>query len=139
MAKEKNFPTAKRPPLFLFNCIIKGFDYSRSGNPTRVNFETAVASLEKGKHGVAFSSGSSVTATVLSMVGAGSHVLSVNDVYGGTYRYFTKVAPVNGSETSFVDLKEAASIKEALKPNTKVKRIIKGLIICDLQKHEVMT
>ncbi|KAI7849290.1 Cys/Met metabolism PLP-dependent enzyme-domain-containing protein [Circinella umbellata] len=100
--------------------VHKGFDYSRSGNPTRVNFETAVASLEKGKHGVAFSSGSSVTATVLSMVGAGSHVLSVNDVYGGTYRYFTKVAPVNGIETSFVDLKEAASIKEALKPNTKL-------------------
>ncbi|KAI8145022.1 Cys/Met metabolism PLP-dependent enzyme-domain-containing protein [Fennellomyces sp. T-0311] len=100
--------------------VHNGFDYSRSGNPSRVNFETAVASLEKGKYGVAFSSGSAVTATILSMAGAGSHVLSVNDVYGGTYRYFTKVAPVNGIEATFVDLKNADAIKAALKPNTKL-------------------
>ena len=131
MSKEKFFPRLNVP--FFFYVLLKGFDYSRSGNPTRVNFETAVASLEKGKHGVAFSSGSSVTATILSMVGSGSHVLSVNDVYGGTYRYFTKVAPVNGIETSFVDLKEAASIKEALKPNTKVRGGLRGCL-CIIRK-----
>lgn len=98
----------------------QGFDYSRSGNPTRNNFEDAVALLEGGKHGLAFSSGSATTATIINSLQAGSHVISVNDVYGGTYRYFTKVAVGNGVDTTFVDLANAADIEPHFKPNTKV-------------------
>jgi len=71
--------------------------------------------------GIAFSSGSAVTAAVVTMLDAGSHVISVNDVYGGTYRYFTKVASTNGIQTTFVDLLNPENIRTAFKPNTKVK------------------
>ncbi|TPX33248.1 hypothetical protein SmJEL517_g03840 [Synchytrium microbalum] len=103
--------------------VHKGFEYSRSGNPTRRAFETAVAALENGKYGkfsLAFASGSVTTATVAHLASAGSHVVSVNDVYGGTYRYFTKVAAGNGVECSFVDLEHAENIRSAFKPNTKL-------------------
>lgn len=83
----------------------KGYEYSRSGNPNRDSFERALAALEGGTRGLAFSSGSAVTATILNSMPAGSHVVSVNDVYGGTYRYFTKVATVSqGINTSFVEM-----------------------------------
>ncbi|SPC61166.1 related to CYS3 - cystathionine gamma-lyase [Ustilago sp. UG-2017b] len=83
----------------------KGYEYSRSGNPNRDSFERAVAALEGGSRGLAFSSGSAVTATILNSMPSGSHVVSVNDVYGGTYRYFTKVATVSqGIQTSFVEM-----------------------------------
>ncbi|KAF7732477.1 hypothetical protein EC973_003222 [Apophysomyces ossiformis] len=97
-----------------------GYEYSRSGNPTRHNFETAVAALEGGKYGLAFASGSSVTATILATLHSGSHLISVNDVYGGTYRYFTKVAIHNGVEATFVNLSDAANIKPHFRPNTKL-------------------
>ncbi|TPX72937.1 hypothetical protein SpCBS45565_g00251 [Spizellomyces sp. 'palustris'] len=100
--------------------VHKGYDYSRSGNPTRAAFETAVAALEKGKHALAFSSGSVTTATVLNLVGSGNHVISVNDTYGGTFRYFTKVASHNGVEVDFVDLYDPSVLKQSLRPNTKV-------------------
>ncbi|KND01786.1 cystathionine gamma-lyase CYS3 [Spizellomyces punctatus DAOM BR117] len=100
--------------------VHKGYDYSRSGNPTRAAFETAVAALEKGKHALAFSSGSVTTATVLNLVGSGNHVISVNDTYGGTFRYFTKVASHNGIEVDFVDLYDPSVLKQSLRPNTKV-------------------
>lgn len=108
--------------LFPYLCpSFQGFDYSRSGNPTRNNFEDAVALLEGGKHGLAFSSGSATTATIINGLQAGSHVISVNDVYGGTYRYFTKVAVGNGVDTTFVDLANAQDIEPHFKPNTKVR------------------
>ncbi|KAI8381113.1 Cys/Met metabolism PLP-dependent enzyme-domain-containing protein [Radiomyces spectabilis] len=97
-----------------------GYEYSRSGNPTRENFETAVAALEGGKYGVAFASGSSVTATIINTLHSGGHLISVNDVYGGTYRYFTKVAVHNGVDATFVNLSNAANIKDKFKPNTKL-------------------
>ncbi|KAG2176901.1 hypothetical protein INT43_007555 [Umbelopsis isabellina] len=100
--------------------VHKGFDYSRSGNPTRNNFEDAVALLEGAKHGLAFSSGSATTATIINSLKAGSHIISVNDVYGGTYRYFTKVASGNGVEATFVDLSNADNIKPHFKENTKL-------------------
>ncbi|KAI9101307.1 Cys/Met metabolism PLP-dependent enzyme-domain-containing protein [Phlyctochytrium arcticum] len=100
--------------------VHKGYDYSRSGNPTRNAFEVAVAALEGGKHGIAFSSGSVTTATVLNLVGHGGHVVSVNDTYGGTFRYFTKVAAHNGVKVDFVDLFDPNTLKSALKPNTKL-------------------
>ncbi|KAJ3091182.1 hypothetical protein HK102_001419 [Quaeritorhiza haematococci] len=98
----------------------KGYEYSRSGNPTRKAFETAVATLEKGKHGLAFASGSVVTSTIMHMLSAGSHVVSVNDVYGGTFRYFTKVAPECGIEVTFVDLYDPNNLKTVLRENTKL-------------------
>ncbi|ORX46035.1 hypothetical protein DM01DRAFT_1339676 [Hesseltinella vesiculosa] len=100
--------------------VHSGYDYSRSGNPTRHNFETAVAALEGGKYGLAFASGSSVTATILNSLHTGSHLISVNDVYGGTYRYFTRVAVNNGVEATFVDLDNADNIKPHFRENTKL-------------------
>lgn len=80
---------------------IGAYEYSRSQNPNRFNLETALASLENGKYGLAFSSGSAVTATILQSFPVGSHAVSIGDVYGGTYRYFTKVASTHGVETTF--------------------------------------
>ncbi|KAG9294212.1 hypothetical protein G9A89_021571 [Geosiphon pyriformis] len=100
--------------------VHKGFEYSRSGNPTRQAFEEAVAALEKGKYALAFSSGSAVTATIVAALGSGGHIISVNDVYGGTFRYFTKVATNQGIETTFVDLLNPYNIESAFKHNTKI-------------------
>ncbi|KAI9337059.1 Cys/Met metabolism PLP-dependent enzyme-domain-containing protein [Zopfochytrium polystomum] len=100
--------------------VHKGFDYSRSGNPTRAAFETAVASLEKGKYALAFASGSVTTATVAQLIPSGSHLVSVNDVYGGTFRYFTKVASNNGVDVSFVDMSDPNNVEKAIRPNTRM-------------------
>ncbi|KCV71367.1 cystathionine gamma-lyase [Fonticula alba] len=96
------------------------YDYSRSGNPTRIAFEQAVASLEGAKHGLAFSSGSAAIATIVNMFSPGDHLISVNDVYGGTNRYFTRVAKPHGIETTFVDITEASALPASVRPNTKV-------------------
>lgn len=77
------------------------YEYSRSANPNRFNFETAVAALEHAKYALAFSSGSATTATILQSLAAGSHVISVSDVYGGTHRYFTQVAKAHGVKVTF--------------------------------------
>lgn len=77
------------------------FEYSRSANPNRHNFETAVAALEHARYALAFSSGSATTATILQSLAAGSHVISVSDVYGGTHRYFTQVAKAHGVKVTF--------------------------------------
>lgn len=105
--------------------LLQGYDYSRSGNPNRDSFERALASLEGGAHGLAFSSGSATTATILSALSPDSHIVSVNDVYGGTYRYFTKVANVaQHVKTSFVDLDGEGveeRVRSALRENTRVR------------------
>ncbi|KAK9467323.1 Cys/Met metabolism PLP-dependent enzyme-domain-containing protein [Lipomyces arxii] len=77
------------------------YEYSRSSNPNRDDFEHAVAALEGGKYGLAFSSGSAATATILQSLKPGSHIIAGADVYGGTHRYFTKVAQSHGLQTSF--------------------------------------
>ncbi|KAK3191647.1 cystathionine gamma-lyase cys3 [Lecanicillium sp. MT-2017a] len=77
------------------------FEYSRSANPNRTNFETAVAALEHARHALAYSSGSAATANILQSLAAGSHVISVSDVYGGTHRYFTQVAKAHGVKVTF--------------------------------------
>ncbi|RIA95270.1 cystathionine gamma-lyase [Glomus cerebriforme] len=100
--------------------IHKGYEYSRSDNPNRSAFETAIASLEKGKYALAFSSGSAVTATIITSIGTNGHIISVDDVYGGTNRYFNKVAETQGIETTFVDLHDPQDIKDAFKLNTKI-------------------
>ncbi len=80
---------------------VGAYEYSRSSNPNRDNFETAVAALEHARHALAFSSGSATTATILQSLAAGSHVISVSDVYGGTHRYFTQVAKAHGVRVTF--------------------------------------
>lgn len=106
------------------DCNTQGFEYSRSGNPNRNALEETLASIETGgAFGIAFASGSSTTATVLQSLGPDSHIISVNDVYGGTFRYMTKVAKINqGLDTTFLDLENAddETILAAIRPNTKV-------------------
>ncbi|KAL6403012.1 Cystathionine gamma-lyase [Ilyonectria robusta] len=77
------------------------YEYSRSANPNRTNFEAAVAALEHAKYALAFSSGSATTANILQSLASGSHVISVSDVYGGTHRYFTQVAKAHGVKVTF--------------------------------------
>ncbi|KAJ9069200.1 cystathionine gamma-lyase cys3 [Entomophthora muscae] len=100
--------------------VHQGYEYSRSGNPNRDHFENAVAALEKGDFGLAFSSGSATTASIVNTLPSGSHIVSVNDVYGGTYRYFTKVATTKGITVDFVDLKDPKNLESVIKPNTKL-------------------
>ncbi|KAK7677128.1 cystathionine gamma-lyase cys3 [Cerrena zonata] len=78
------------------------YEYSRSANPNRDNFETAIAALEKAKHAIAISSGSATTALIIQSLPINSHIISGADVYGGTHRYFTKVAPSHGIQSQFV-------------------------------------
>ncbi|KAI4202375.1 MAG: hypothetical protein LQ350_002593 [Teloschistes chrysophthalmus] len=80
---------------------VGAYEYVRSSNPNRENFETAIAALEHARYALAFSSGSATTATILQSLAAGSHVVSVSDVYGGTHRYFTQVASAHGVQVSF--------------------------------------
>jgi len=100
--------------------VHKGYEYSRSNNPNRSAFEESIASLEKGKYALAFSSGSAVTATIVTSIGTNGHIISVDDVYGGTNRYFTKVAGTQGIEVTFVNLHDPKNIEDALKHNTKI-------------------
>ncbi|ELT89000.1 hypothetical protein CAPTEDRAFT_149854 [Capitella teleta] len=97
-----------------------GYEYSRSGNPTRDVLEKCIAALENGKHCMVFSSGLGATTAITHMLKAGDHIVAMNDLYGGTNRYFRKVASKFGLETSFVDLTNPANLKPAMKPNTKM-------------------
>ncbi|KAK2793793.1 cystathionine gamma-lyase cys3 [Onygenales sp. PD_12] len=92
------------------------YEYTRSANPNRDNFEQAVAALENAKYALAFSSGSATTAIILQSLAAGSHVISVSDVYGGTHRYFTKVAAAHGVHVTFSPSIEI-DIAELIRPN----------------------
>ncbi|KAJ3359527.1 hypothetical protein GGF31_004019, partial [Allomyces arbusculus] len=101
--------------------LAPGFVYSRDGNPTRNGFEAAVAALEGGAHGVAFASGSAAIAMVVMTLPKGSHILSVSDVYGGTFETLTRIAPTMGYSASFVDLAaDPAKITAAMTPATKL-------------------
>ncbi|KAL3300973.1 Cystathionine gamma-lyase [Colletotrichum asianum] len=95
------------------------YEYSRSSNPNRDNFEQAVAALEHAKYALAFSSGSATTAVVLQSLAAGSHVISVSDVYGGTHRYFTQVAKAHGVKVTFTPEIEV-DISAHITPQTKL-------------------
>lgn len=85
----------------------------------RDNFEEAVAALEHARYALAFASGSATTATVLQSLAAGSHVVSVSDVYGGTHRYFTKVAAAHGVNVTFTPTLEIGT-EAILRPDTKL-------------------
>lgn len=98
----------------------KGFDYSRAGNPTRKRLEENLASLEKGKFGVAFSSGMAAITALFQTLYKGDHVIISRNVYGGTYRMAVNVLSNHGLEFEFVDTRYIDEIKSAIKPTTKL-------------------
>lgn len=102
------------------NAPTAGYEYSRSGNPTRQALEKNLASLENGKFGFAFSSGLSAITNILLLLQKGDHVLSIDDVYGGTRRLFTRVFEKFGIEFSFVDFVRGEDIQNHFKNNTKM-------------------
>lgn len=121
------------PPIFYTSTyaqeapgVHKGYEYSRTQNPTRDALERAVAAIEDGPDGegrakgAAFASGLGATTTLLHLLQSGDHVLCSDDVYGGTYRLFDKVLSKDGFQFSYVDLADAKNIEKALKPNTKM-------------------
>lgn len=98
----------------------KGYDYSRSDNPTREALEKAIASLENGKYGLAFASGLAAETAVLSILKPGDNIVAADDLYGGTYRLFTKVLSNQGITTTFIDGTNPAAIESAITKNTKL-------------------
>jgi cystathionine gamma-lyase len=101
--------------------VHQGYEYSRTQNPTRMAYERCVADLEGGRAGFAFASGLAAAATVLDLLDSGSHVIAMDDLYGGTYRLFERVRRRSaGLDFTFIDLNDAAALKSALKPNTRM-------------------
>ncbi len=101
--------------------VHKGFEYSRSHNPTRFAYERCVAALEGGARGYAFASGLAASATVLDLLDSGSHVIAMDDVYGGTYRLFERVRRRSaGLDFSWVDLNDYAGFEAAIRPETRM-------------------
>src|SRR5690606_16670697 len=98
----------------------KGFEYSRSQNPTRFALEACIASLEGGKHGLAFASGSAATDCVIHLLKAGDRVVCMDDVYGGTQRQFRRVWSHHGLEFDFVDLSSLDVVKQAIRQGVKL-------------------
>jgi len=101
--------------------VHKGYEYSRSQNPTRQAFERCIADLESGSDGMAFASGLAAIGTVLELLDSGAHVIASDDLYGGSFRLFDKVRRRSaGLEFSFVDLADLGAIEAAIKPNTRM-------------------
>src|ERR1043165_7144130 len=98
----------------------KGFVYARSQNPTRFALEEALAVIENGKFGLAFSSGDAATDAVIKLLQPGDEVIAANDMYGGTYRLFTKIFEKFGIRFHFVDMHNADNIKKYVTENTKL-------------------
>jgi cystathionine gamma-lyase len=98
----------------------RGYEYSRTDNPTRTAYQACIAALENAKHALAFSSGLATTDAIMHTLKAGDHVISCDDVYGGTFRIFDKVFKRLGIEYSFVDLSDVNAFEQAVRPNTKL-------------------
>ncbi|BCJ85353.1 trans-sulfuration enzyme family protein [Effusibacillus dendaii] len=96
-----------------------GFDYTRTLNPTRKVLEETIADLENGKRGFAFASGMAAIACLVELFDPGDHLISTNDLYGGTYRLFEQILRRKGIETSYVDSTDLSQVKAAVQPNTK--------------------
>jgi cystathionine gamma-lyase len=114
-------------PLYLTSTYVhsapgvhQGYDYSRSGNPTRRAFEDCVANLEGARFGFAMASGSVGTATIVHLLDAGDHVVACDDMYGGTYRQFERVFKRSGIEFSYVDMTDPNNLAKAIRPNTRL-------------------
>ncbi|MFQ5921583.1 MAG: cystathionine gamma-synthase [Anaerolineales bacterium] len=97
-----------------------GYEYSRSGNPTRTALENCLASLEGGRYGLGFSSGMAAIDAVVHLLESGDHLLAVNDLYGGTYRLFESVYAQLGIDFSYGSAADPESFIEQMKPNTKL-------------------
>ena len=115
------------PPLYTTSTYaqptpgeFKAYDYSRGGNPTRAAFETAIATLESGAQAFATASGCAAMTTILALLKKGDHVISGDDLYGGTYRLFSKILSQFGIEFDFINLQDLETVKSAIKPNTKL-------------------
>jgi cystathionine gamma-lyase len=119
---------AVMPPIYATSTYVqsspgvnKGYDYSRTRNPTRDALQAAVANLEGGAAGFSFASGMATTATVLELVDSGSHIVAMHDLYGGSYRLFENVRKRSaGLDVSLVDLTNPAALEAAIRPNTRL-------------------
>src|ERR671939_1794633 len=99
----------------------KGYEYSRTANPTRSALEQCVAALEGATYGLAFASGLAATIATMSLLSPGDHVVAGDDLYGGTYRLFDKVLPRSGGlEFTYADTTDATSVEEALRSETRL-------------------
>jgi len=99
--------------------VHKGYEYSRTGNPTRFALEELIKDLEEGRRGFAFGSGMAAITAVMMLFNSGDHVILTDDVYGGTYRIMTRVLNRLGIESTFVDTTDLNRVEEAIQPNTK--------------------
>ena len=100
--------------------VNKGFEYARSQNPTRKALEEAYAAIENGQFGLAFGSGVAATDAVIKLLSPGDQVIAANDMYGGTYRLFTKIFEKYGIQFTYVDTTDATQIQNAITSNTKL-------------------
>ena len=116
------------PPIFQTSTYVqsspgvhKGYEYSRSQNPTREALQRCVADLEGGLQGYAFASGLAAMSTVLELLDAGAHIIASDDLYGGSFRLFERVRKRSmGLQLSFIDMSDAQAVRAALRPNTKM-------------------
>lgn len=116
------------PPIYATSTYVQsspgvhqGYEYSRTQNPTRMAFERCIADLESGTHGFAFASGMAAIATILELVDSGSHIVAMDDLYGGTRRLFSGVRQRSaGLDFSFVDLSDLAAAEAAIRDDTKM-------------------
>lgn len=118
---------AVMPPIFQTSTYAQnapndhqGYDYARVGNPTRTALEKMIAGLENAEHGICFSSGVAAIDAIIRTLSPGDHVIASNDLYGGTYRLFTKMFEPVGISFSFVDMTDSGKVKEAVKDQTKL-------------------
>jgi cystathionine gamma-lyase len=117
---------AVMPPIYATSTYVqsspgvhKGYEYSRTANPTRDALQSAVANLEGGAAGFAFASGMAATSTVLELLDSGSHIVAMHDLYGGSYRVLENVRKRSaGHDVSFVDLTKPSELEAAIRPNT---------------------
>ncbi|GAC1430375.1 MAG: cystathionine gamma-synthase [Ktedonobacteraceae bacterium] len=98
----------------------KGFEYARTANPTRSALEACIAALENGTHGLSFASGMAAESAVLSLLSAGDHMISCDDLYGGSYRIFERIMRRYNVETSYVTAGKVEDYENAIRPNTKL-------------------
>ena len=114
-------------PVFLTSTYVQespghhtGYEYSRTGNPTRTALQDCVAALEGARHGIAFASGCAATSTIMQTLRQGDHVICGDDVYGGTFRLFDQICTRWGLEFDFVDLTDPDAVLKAVRPETKL-------------------
>ncbi len=100
--------------------VHRGYEYSRTGNPTRTALETAIASLEEGRFGLAYASGLAASAAVLTLFQSGDHIVVGDDLYGGSYRLFEKVFRKFGIDATYAQIDDLASFKKQIRKNTKL-------------------